>query len=102
MLRRDKKFRHTILKTVARAHELSFVDYVTKATTNLVNSGELEFFTEEELTDPKIQTQLDQWWEVVTFYTLRLAMAPIIGTRKYDSYNFCKFFYCFRDCDSVR
>jgi len=80
LLRRDKKFRHTILKTVARAHELSFVDYVTKATTNLVNSGELEFFTEEELTDPKIQTQLDQWWEVVTFYTLRLAMAPIIET----------------------
>ena len=58
---------------------MTFVDYVTKATTNLVNSGNLEAFSIEELTDPKIHAQLEQWWEVVTFYTLRLAMAPIIG-----------------------
>jgi len=80
LLGRDKKFRHTILKTVARAHEMPFADYVTKATTNLVHSGELEAFTEDELTEPKIEIQLGQWWEVVTFYTLRLAMAQIIET----------------------
>jgi len=80
LIGRNEDFRHCILKTVARAHEMSFVDYVTKATTNLVNSGRLEAFSEEELTDPKIDAQLGQWWEVVTFYTLRLAMAPIIET----------------------
>merc|ERR1719154_15499 len=80
LIGRINKFRHTILKTVARAHEIPFADYVTKATTNLVRSGALEAFTEDELTDPKLETQLDQWWEVVTFYTLRLAMAPIIET----------------------
>lgn len=80
LLGRNESFRHTILKTVARAHEMTFVDYVTKATTNLVNSGNLEAFSIEELTDPKIDAQLEQWWEVVTFYTLRLAMAPIIET----------------------
>ena len=46
----------------------------------MVNSGNLEAFSIEELTDPKIDAQLEQWWEVVTFYTLRLAMAPIIGS----------------------
>lgn len=77
---RDKKLRHCILKTVARAHEMSFLDYVKKATTNLVLNGSLEAFTEEDLSDPKISAQIEQWWEVVTFYTLRLAMAPIIET----------------------
>jgi len=80
LLDRDEKFRHTILKTVARAHELSFADYVTKATINLVNCDGLEAFTEKELTGPRIETQLAKWWEVVTFYTLRLALAPIIET----------------------
>jgi len=80
LIGRNEDFRHCILKTVARAHEMSFVDYVIKATSNLVNSGRLEAFSEEELTDPKIGAQLEQWWEVVTFYTLRLAMAPVIET----------------------
>jgi len=52
----------------------------TKPTTNLVLNGSLEAFTDEELSDPKISAQLELWWEVVTFYTLRLAMAPIIET----------------------
>ena len=79
LLGRDEKYRHTILKSVARAHEMSFSDYVLKATKNLVENNGLLEFTKEELEDPKVVSQLDKWWEVVTFYTLRLAMAPIIG-----------------------
>ena len=77
---KNKNLRHCILKTVTRAHEMSFTEYVNKATTNLVLNGSLEAFTIEELSDPKISAQLELWWEVVTFYTLRLAMAPIIET----------------------
>jgi len=80
LLGRDEKYRHTILKSVARAHEMSFSDYVLKATENLVENNGLLTFTKEELEDPKVVSQLDKWWEVVTFYTLRLAMAPIIET----------------------
>ena len=76
---KNKDLRHCILKTVTRAHEMSFTEYVNKATTNLVLNGSLEAFTDEELSDPKISAQLELWWEVVTFYTLRLAMAPVIG-----------------------
>jgi len=77
---KNKDLRHCILKTVTRAHEMSFTEYVNKATTNLVLNGSLEAFTDEELSDPKISAQLELWWEVVTFYTLRLAMAPVIET----------------------
>ena len=38
LLGRDEKYRHTILKSVARAHEMSFSDYVLKATENLVEN----------------------------------------------------------------
>merc|ERR1719233_1016098 len=75
---KNKNLRHCILKTVTRAHEMSFTEYVNKATTHLVLNGSLQAFTDEELSDPKISAQLELWWEVVTFYTLRLAMAPII------------------------
>merc|ERR1719378_620844 len=40
----------------------------------------LQPFTEEELTCPEVEKRLARWWEVVTFYTLRLAMAPVIET----------------------
>merc|ERR1712059_154527 len=63
LVEKDQKFRHTILKTVARAHELPFAEYVNKATAGLVANEKLE-----------------RWWEVVTFYTLRLALAPVIET----------------------
>jgi len=77
---RNENLRHCILKSVARAHEMSFSAYVNKATSNLVLNGSLSCFTEEELSGPNISAQLQQWWEVVTFYTLRLAMAPVIET----------------------
>jgi len=77
---RSPKYRHTILKTVPKAHTLSFPVYVGRATQKLVAEAGLEPFTEEELTCPEVEKRLARWWEVVTFYTLRLAMAPVIET----------------------
>ena len=77
-MKRDPKYRHTILKTVAKSHLLSFPEYVRRATVNLVNEG-MEPFADEELDNEIVNGQLRQWWKVVVFYTLRLAFAPVIG-----------------------
>jgi len=77
---RSAKYRHTILKTVSKAHNLSFPEYVGRATQKLVAESGLQPFTDEELTCPEVVKRLSRWWEVVTFYTLRLAMAPVIET----------------------
>ena len=50
-----------------------------RATVKLVSGSGLDVFTEEELGSSEVLGQLDRWWEIVTFYTLRLAMAPVIG-----------------------
>jgi len=76
---RGPQYRHTILRTVSKSHLLSFPDYVTRATAGLVEGG-LTPFTEQELTSQEVQARLQQWWRVVTFYTLRLAFAPVIET----------------------
>lgn len=80
LVEKDQKFRHTILKTVARAHKLPFAEYVNKATAGLVANEELEPFSQEFLDSREITQKLERWWEVVTFYTLRLALAPVIET----------------------
>ena len=79
MVGRSPSFRHNILKTVTRGHELSFNEYVGRATANLVATKGLRPFTQEELEGLEVTQQLNKWWEVVTFYTLRLALAPVIG-----------------------
>ena len=61
----------------ARLHMVQSV--CPRATEKLVSGCGLEPFTEEELGSPEVLGQLDRWWEIVTFYTLRLAMAPVIG-----------------------
>ena len=75
---RNPQYRHTILKTVSKSHLLSFPEYVTRATAGLVTDG-LRPFTEEELSSDEVLGRLKHWWRVVTFYTLRLAFAPVIG-----------------------
>lgn len=75
---RSPKYQHTILKTVSKAHTLPFPDYVERATQKLVTEEGLQPFTEEEVTCPEVEKRLARWWEVVTFYSLRLAMAPVI------------------------
>jgi len=75
---RSPKYQHTILKTVSKAHTLPFPDYVERATQKLVTEEGLQPFTEEEVTCPEVAKRLARWWEVVTFYSLRLAMAPVI------------------------
>jgi len=77
---RSPKYQHTILKTVSKAHTLPFPVYVERATQKLVAEAGLQPFTEEELTCPEVEKRLARWWEVVTFYSLRLAMAPVIET----------------------
>ena len=78
LVRRDPRYRHTILKTVSKSHLLSFPEYVSRATVGLVEGG-LQPFTQEELNSEAVLGQLNHWWRVVTFYTLRLAFAPVIG-----------------------
>ena len=78
LVSRDTQYRHTILKTVSKSHTISFPEYVSRATAGLVSQG-MEAFTEEELHSEAVTEQLKQWWKVVTFYTLRLAFAPVIG-----------------------
>jgi hypothetical protein len=75
---RSSKYQHTILKTVSKAHNLPFPVYVERATQKLVADAGLQPFTVEELTCPEVEKRLARWWEVVTFYSLRLAMAPVI------------------------
>ena len=78
LIKRDPRLRHTILKSVPKSHLLPFAEYARKATVNLVSDG-MEPFTDDELDNDDITRQLQQWWKVVVFYTLRLSFAPVIG-----------------------
>ena len=84
LIKRDPKYRHTILKTVTKSHLLTFSEYVRRATVNLVNDG-MEAFEEDELDNDDVNNQLQQWWKVVIFYTLRLSFAPVIGEKLFKS-----------------
>jgi len=75
LVTRDSSLRHTILKTVAKAHLLSFKDYALKATSNLSSE-----FTPEDFLKPEIEEELEAWWKVVVYYTLRLSLAPVLET----------------------
>ena len=79
LIRRNIKYRHTILKSVPKSHLLPFPEYAKKATVNLVNEG-MEAFTDEELDNDDVRDMLNQWWSVVIFYTIRLSFAPVIET----------------------
>jgi len=75
LVTRDPNLRHSILKTVAKAHLLPFAEYASRAVSKLpVQIDAAEFDTES------IRAELDSWWDVVTYYTLRLALAPVIET----------------------
>jgi len=75
LVKKDPCLRHSILKTVARAHELNFKDYAVKATSKLPIEIETTEFETDQITE-----ELSKWWEVVTYYTIRLALAPLIET----------------------
>ena len=91
LIKRDLKYRHTILKTVTKSHLLTFSEYARRATVNLVNDG-MEAFEDDEVDNDDVANQLKQWWKVVIFYTLRLAFAPVIG-----KYLFLIFFWQVND-----
>ena len=75
LVKRDPNLRHSILKTVAKAHLLPFAEYASRAVSKLpVQIDAAEFDTES------IKAELDSWWDVVIYYTLRLALAPVIET----------------------
>ena len=81
---RGPQYRHTILRTVSKPHTLSFPDYVARATAGLVSQG-MPAFTEQELNCEAVSLKLKQWWQVVTFYSVRLAFAPVIGKTSHHS-----------------
>ncbi len=68
--------RHACLKAVKRSHELDFRDYVRKATQNLDGLT----ITDEDLEAAEVDSKLSDWWSVVSFYSLRLLLAPLIET----------------------
>ena len=67
--------RHKGLKTVKNSYLLPFEEYVSKATDGLNVHFEMK-----DLSDKDIRSKQDQWWRVVSFYTLRLLFAPLIET----------------------
>ena len=70
--------RHKGLKTVKNSYLLPFEEYVLKATDGLNVNFEMKDLTEDDKED--IRSKQDQWWRVVSFYTLRLLFAPLIET----------------------
>ena len=99
---RDPQYRHTILKTVNKPHLLSFSDYVSRATAGLVSHG-MPAFTEQELQGEAVTLKLKQWWRVVTFYSVRLAFAPVIGRSSHYRLIYKHNLSCFsfRNCDTA-
>jgi len=75
LVNKDPKLKHSILKSVARAHQLPFKDYAKQATSKLPVS-----IDPEELDTNEIHKELNSWWDVVTYYTIRLALAPVLET----------------------
>jgi len=79
LIRRNSRYRHTILKSVPKSHLLPFPEYAKRATVNLVSEG-MEAFTDDELDNADVNHLLSHWWKVVLFYTIRLSFAPVIET----------------------
>lgn len=65
--------RKSALNTVSKAHQLEFEVYVNRATSGMPFQFSPKDFEE-------VQDNLEKWWEVVTFYSLRLSFAPLIET----------------------
>ena len=65
---RSAKYRHTILKTVSKAHNLSFPEYVGRATQKLVAESGLQPFTDEELTCPEVVKRLSRLDSLLNIY----------------------------------
>ena len=98
LIKRNVRYRHTILKTVSKSHLLSFPEYVRRATVNLVRDAGLEPFSDEELDNVEVNEELNPWWKVVIFYSLRLAFAPVIG-KNIEPIIFKNKIFSFRNCD---
>ena len=64
---------------------------------NPKNSG-LEPFSDEELDNVEVNEELNPWWKVVIFYSLRLAFAPVIG-KNIEPIIFKNKIFSFRNCD---
>lgn len=68
------ELKHSALQRVARSHQLPFAEYAIKAT------GKLGVDLKLEENKEVIDDLTAQWWNVVTFYSLRLMLAPVIET----------------------
>ena len=66
--------KHSSLQKVPQSHLRPFAEYAVKATERLMLDLNLE--ENQDL----IENLSGQWWNVVTFYSLRLVLAPVIET----------------------
>ncbi|KAJ9578637.1 hypothetical protein L9F63_005127 [Diploptera punctata] len=67
--------KHTMIKSIKHSSGMTFTEYITLAFTKLGLKVPQNYVDSEE-----IKTDLLQWKKVVTFYTLRLMLAPLVET----------------------
>ena len=72
----DPSLRHSALKSVPKCHTISFQEYAEKATKDLNINFDFKSATIKE----RIDLHLNEWWNVVVYYSLRLFFAPLIET----------------------
>ena len=76
ILENRPNLRHSALKSVPKCHLISFPEYATKATQDL----NITFDFQNPTLLKRIDVHLKEWWNVVTYYSLRLLFAPLIET----------------------
>nr|CAD7427372.1 unnamed protein product [Timema monikensis] len=67
--------RHTAIKSVKHTKQITFTQYCERAVERLGLK-----LTEADLTAEDAERNLSQWKQVVTFYSLRLILAPLVET----------------------
>ena len=73
---KEPRLKHSALKSVPKCHTLTFQEYAVKATKEL----DITFdFNDNDLLE-RIDLHMEEWWNVVVYYSLRLLFAPVIET----------------------
>nr|CAD7449206.1 unnamed protein product [Timema bartmani] len=75
IVKRWPNLRHTAIKSVKHTKQITFTQYCERAVERLGLK-----LTEDDLTAEDAERNLSQWKQVVTFYSLRLILAPLVET----------------------
>nr|CAD7397776.1 unnamed protein product [Timema poppensis] len=75
IVKRWPNLRHTAIKSVKHTKQITFTQYCERAVERLGLK-----LTEADLTAEDAERNLSQWKQVVTFYSLRLILAPLVET----------------------